>query len=116
MTHAGLASGGGGGVIFENSIQGYKNPILLILEWGTPEKSKDEYPALDQIQGLYIWENQIKGGRLEPQVDVTGVGFIEEGRDYFNQPLAGYTSYSYPHPLANLGPFDSQPWPPTLTP
>jgi hypothetical protein len=112
----GIGIRGGGGVIFENSIQGYKNPILLILEWGTPEKSKAEYPALDQIQGLYIWDNQIKGGHPVPLVDETGVGFIEEGRDYFTQPLAGYIPYAYPHPMAKDGPFDAQPWLPTVTP
>jgi hypothetical protein len=97
----GIGIRGGAGVIFDNIIQGYKNPILLILEWGTPEIYKAEYPALDQIHELYIWDNQIKGGPTEPQVDETGVGFIELGRDYFTQPLIGYTPYIYPHPLAS---------------
>jgi hypothetical protein len=109
----GIGIRGGSGVIFENTIQGYKNPVLLILEWGTPEINKAEYPALDQIHDLYIWGNQVSGGPSEPQVDETGVGFIEAGRDFFTEPMPGYTPYEYPHPLAEGGPFDANPWPPT---
>jgi hypothetical protein len=112
----GIGIRGGSGVIYENTIQGYKNPILLILEWGTPDKYKVQYPALDQIQQLYIWDNQVRGGSLEPQVDATGAGFIESERDYFTRPLVGYVQYIYPHPLANGGLFDQLPWPPASTP
>jgi hypothetical protein len=109
----GIGIRGGAGVIFENTIQGYKNPILLILEWGTPEIYKAEYPALDQIHDLYIWDNQIEGGYSEPHVDETGIGFIEAGRDFFTEPLPGYVPYEYPHPLAGGGLFDPDPWPPS---
>jgi len=109
----GIGIRGGAGVIFENSIRDYKNPILLILEWGTPDIYKTEYPAFDQVQEQYIWDNQITGGHSEPQVDETGVGFIEAGRDYFTEPLPGYVPYVYPHPLASGGSFDLDPWPPT---
>lgn len=108
----GIGIRGGSGVIFENTIKGYQNPILLILEWGTPDSLKGEYPAFDQIQELYIWDNQIKGGRSKPQVDQTGIGFIEAGRDYFTEAKPGYVPYEYPHPLASGGAFDSEPWPP----
>jgi len=101
---------GGAGVIFENAIQGYKNPILLILEWGTPDQYKAKYPVLDQIQELYIWDNQITGGPTEPRVDETGVRFIEAGRDYFTQPLPSYVPYENPHPMACGGLFDLDPW------
>ncbi len=110
--NCGIGIRGGAGVIFENTIRDYKNPILLILEWGTPDSYKAEYPAFDQVQELYIWDNQITGGPSEPQVDETGVGFIEAGRDYFTEPLPGYVPYVYPHPLANGGKFDLDPWPP----
>ena len=109
----GIGIRGGAGVIFENTIRDYINPILLILEWGTPDMYKAEYPALDQIQELYIWDNLITGGPSEPQVDETGVGFIELGRDYFTEPLLGYTPYTYPHPLIGESPFDTDPWPPS---
>ena len=65
-------------------------PILLILEWGTPDSLKAEYPAYDQIQDLYIWDNQMGGGHSKPQVDETGIGFIEASRDYFTEPAPGY--------------------------
>jgi hypothetical protein len=108
----GIGIRGGTGVIFENTIEGYKNPILLILEWGTPDSLKSQYPAYDQVQDLYIWDNRIQGGSSEPKVDETGVGFIQAGRDYFLEPKPGYTPYEYPHPLAGGGPFDDDPWPP----
>jgi hypothetical protein len=109
----GIGIRGGAGVIFENTIRDYKNPILLILEWGMPDSYKAEYPALDQVQELYIWDNQITGGPSEPQVDETGLGFIEAGRDYFTEPLPGYVPYVYPHPLTSGDRFDLDPWPPT---
>ena len=109
----GIGIRGGAGVIFENTIAGYENPILLILEWGTPDMLKAKYPAFEQVQDLYIWDNQIPGGPSEPQVDETGAGFIEAGRDYFTEPKPGYVPYEYPHPLANGGNFDGDPWPPT---
>jgi hypothetical protein len=108
----GIGIRGGAGVIFENTIKGYKNPILLILEWGTPDVMKADYPAFDQVQDLYIWDNQTKGGPSKPQVDETGVGFIEAGRDYFIEPKTGYEPYEYPHPLASGGALDAEPWPP----
>jgi hypothetical protein len=108
----GIGIRGGAGVIFENTIEDYENPILLILEWGTPDSLKAKYPALDQVQELYIWDNQITDGPPEPQVDETGVGFIEAGRDYFNEPKPAYVPYEYPHPLASGGVFDADPWPP----
>jgi len=109
----GVGIRGGAGVIFENTIEGYENPILLILEWGTPESLKAEYPAFDQVQDLYLWSNQSTAGELiEPRVDETGVGFIQAGRDYFTEPKPGYVPYEYPHPLAKGDAFDSEPWPP----
>jgi hypothetical protein len=108
----GIGIRGGAGVIYENTIKGYKNPILLILEWGTPDSLKAEYPAFDQVQDLYIWDNHISGGSSKPRVDETGVGFIQAGRDYFPEPEPGYIPYEYPHPLASGSLFDSDPWPP----
>jgi hypothetical protein len=108
----GIGMRGGAGVIFGNTINGYDNPILLILEWGTPDNLKAQYPAFEQVQALYIWDNQISGGPAEPQVDETGEGFIEAGRDYFTEPMPGYAPYEYPHPLTGDGEFDAQPWPP----
>ena len=108
----GIGIRGGSGVIFGNTIKGYKNPILLILEWGTPDSLKAEYPAFDQVQDLYIWDNQISGGSSKPRVDETGKGFIEPERDYFTEAKPGYEPSAYPHPLVIGGVFDDTPWPP----
>jgi hypothetical protein len=102
----GIGIRGGDGVIFDNSLRGFKKPILLILEWGTPEGLKSNYPAKDQIRDLWIWDNEIDGGPSMPQIDPEARGFIEQGRDYFVQPKPGYNPYTYPHPLVAGGPFD----------
>lgn len=111
----GIGIRGGGGVIFDNTIDGYQNPILLMLESGTPDSLKREYPALDQVQDLYIWDNTSTEGQAKAQtrVDVSAVGFIEHGRDYFSEPRPGYTPHRYPHPLSAGSPPYSEPWPPT---
>jgi hypothetical protein len=108
----GIGIRGGSGVIFGNTIKGYKNPILLILEWGTPDSLKAEYPAFDQVRDLYIWDNHISGGSSKPRVDETGKGFIEPERDYFTEAKPGYEPSVYPHPLAIGGVFADTPWPP----
>lgn len=103
----GIGIRGGDGVIFGNTLRGFRNPILLILEWGTPEHLKSSYPAKDQIRDLWIWDNEVRGGPEEPQIDGEAEGFIEEGRDYFTQPKPGYEPYPYPHPLIAGEPLDA---------
>jgi hypothetical protein len=103
---AGVVIRGGDGVVFGNTIKGYRNPVLLVVEWGTPEALKSTYPAFDQIRDLWIWDNTDGRGTAEPVVDETAVGWVEEGRDYFTDPKPGYKPYIYPHPLAQGGPFD----------
>jgi predicted small secreted protein len=103
----GIGIRGGDGVIFSNTLRGFGKPILLILEWGTPDRLKSSYPAADQIRDLWIWDNEIQGGPSAPQIDQEAKGFIEEGRDYFTQPKSGYEPYRYPHPLVTGGSFDT---------
>ncbi len=103
---AGIVIRGGAGVIFDNTIKGYANPILLVVEWGTPEALKLSYPAFDQIRDLWIWDNTGGRGACEPVVDETAIGLVEKGRDHFTERKPGYTPYVYPHPLAHGGPFD----------
>jgi len=103
----GIGIRGGDGVIFGNTLRGFGKPILLIVEWGTPDRLKSSYPAADQIRDLWIWDNQIQGGPSVPQIDQEAKGFIEQGRDYFTQPKPRYEPYPYPHPLATGGPFDT---------
>jgi hypothetical protein len=103
----GIGIRGGDGVIFGNTLRGFRVPILLILEWGTPDYLKASYPAQDQIRDLWIWDNEVQGGPSAPQIGPEAKGFIEQGRDYFTQPKPGYEPYPYPHPLAAGGPFDA---------
>jgi hypothetical protein len=103
----GIGIRGGDGVIFGNTLRGFRVPILLILEWGTPDHLKASYPAQDQIRDLWIWDNEVQGGPSAPRIDPEAKGFVEPGRDYFTQPKPGYEPYPYPHPLAAGGPFDA---------
>lgn len=100
---------GGDGVIFGNTIKGFANPILLTLEWGTPQELKSAYPAKDQIRDLWIWDNKTVGGSPQPVINRNAKGFIEKDRDYHTKPKPGYVPYVYPHPLAQGGPFDEKP-------
>ena len=103
----GIGIRGGDGVIFGNTLRGFAKPILLIVEWGTPDRLKSSYPAANQIRDLWIWDNEVQGGPSVPQIDQEAKGFIEQGRDYFTQPKPGYEPYPYPHPLVAGGPFDT---------
>ncbi len=102
----GIGIRGGDGVIFRNTLRGFGAPILLILEWGTPDALKAIYPATGQIRDLWIWENQDQGGAAAPRMDAEVKGFIRQGRDYYTTAKPGYEPYAYPHPLAMGGPFD----------
>jgi hypothetical protein len=92
----GIGIRGGDGVIFGNTLRGFRNPLLLILESGTPEGRKASYPADDQIRDLWIWDNEIQGGSSAPQIDQEAKGFVEEGRDYFRQARVRAPSVSPP--------------------
>ena len=102
----GIGIRGGDGVIFRNTLRGFRAPILLILEWGTPESQKASYPALDQIRELWLWDNATPSGAVVPLLDAEAKGFIRAGRDYFATAKPGYEPYPYPHPLTAGGPFD----------
>jgi hypothetical protein len=102
----GIGIRGGDGLIFNNTIQGYRNPILLILEWGTPAHLKTSYPAQDQIRALWVWDNEILDGPDTPQIEPEGAGFIMPNRDYFLRAMPGYTPFAYPHPAIGDSPFD----------
>jgi len=71
------------------------------------------YPAHDQINNLYIWGNTKDGGALSA-IYVDGqiayrpapnddLQYVEEGIDYFESEMGGYTPYAYPHPLRGYG-------------
>ena len=95
----GIGIRGGSGVVFENTIHGYDHPILLVIEWGTPDQLKKTYPVPDQVQNLWIWDNRADGGLAVPEVHKNAEGMIREGRDYFTDRKPGYVPFPYPHPL-----------------
>jgi hypothetical protein len=64
------------------------------------------YPAPDQINNFYVWNNTYNGAALtddtpKPYVQDRGLerAHIQKGRDYFEYAMPGYTPYTYPHPL-----------------
>jgi len=81
---------GGGGVIFNNTMQNILYGIGLFREEYVPS----------QVEDLWIWGNNMDGGTL-----INNYGEYEENVDYFlrapNQGQDGftYTPYPYPHPL-----------------
>lgn len=89
---------GGGGAIFENEIVGVRHPILLFLEWGTPESAKQSYPAPEQVHGLYVWGNRVPAGTTEVVESNDSRGFVQRNRDYHLTRPANYTPFTYPHP------------------
>ena len=76
---------GGGGVIFNNTIQGCAYGVMLTEEAGQQEKCK--------VHDLWIWNNAQDGGTFLTPGDYT------ENVDYFLYQKAGYVLYPYPHPL-----------------
>jgi hypothetical protein len=104
--NCGIGIRGGDGVIFGNTVRGFAAPILLVLEWGTPESLKAIYPAEGQIRELYVWDNSTGSGAAMPRLDPEAKGFIQPGRDYFTRPKPGYEPYVYPHPLVGGGSLD----------
>jgi len=103
----GIGIRGGDGVVFGNTLRGFTRPILLILEWGTPDSQKSTYPAKGQIRELWIWDNETSRGPTAPQIDGDAKGFLQQARDYYTEPKPGYQPYPYPHPLVRNGPFDA---------
>jgi hypothetical protein len=64
------------------------------------------YPLPGQIRGTYLWNNLYNGGNVSPGLASENYvsTYVQANRDYWvstSKPtaLAGYTPYSYPHPL-----------------
>jgi len=107
---AGAGIRGGDGVIFNNTMSGTDNPIMLFNDSSLSYNDGcTTYPCPDQIRELYIWNNTQDGKTANvsrwKEIDKL---LIQEGRDYFLYPRPGYTPYPYPHPLA-VQSDDSQP-------
>ena len=94
---AGINIRGGDGVIFGNVFTGdFVSPVHLMHE-GRKGDGNCEYPCLDQIRVLYIWDNTYNG-RLFP-VHVRQPELIQDNRDYILEKMPQYTPFRYPHPL-----------------
>ena len=113
---------GGTGVVFNNKVSGnYVDPNILLDNVRTIDGQCSSYPCRDQIgssRDLWLWEsdNPYPAQLKEPayawgntNVDngqpvkfkvINGCNnIIVEGRDFYNVQKAGYTPYTYPHPL-----------------
>ena len=118
---------GGRGVIYNNKLVGnWSGNILTMTNYRSsnrlcsqcesyiadgqcatcPEQGgKDDYPARDQINNLYIWNNTYGATGTEKTVSpVVDNSYcvpyhIQAGRDYFIEQMNGFEPYDYPHPL-----------------
>ena len=57
------------------------------------------YPAPDQATVLYAWGNTHAGNPTGVNIRSGHEHLFQEGRDFFNTEMPGYTPYTYPHPL-----------------
>jgi len=95
----------GGGVIFNNTMTDATYAIILQVENGAIEMSGGQYPALDQIHDMWIWNNTTDGMGMGDIYLYGEEDFIQIDRDFFlrapSHELDGfiYTPYIYPHPL-----------------
>jgi len=81
---------GGGGVIFNNTVEGYASFASLTRE-GDVEKC---WP-----HDLWVWDNSLPEGVNPVNAREGDNGAAEEGVDYFLHAKPDYTPYPYPHPL-----------------
>jgi MYXO-CTERM domain-containing protein len=106
---------GGGGVIFENTVEDFQNAVALVLESGSDTAS---YPVADQVHELWIWGNNLVDTASEVTVismggvdggTATAREFIQEDRDFFLSAKAGYVPHAYPHPYRGEAAGDAGP-------
>ena len=118
-SYRGMFIRGGTGLIYNNNFYGdFTRPIHLtnyrsaytpgnepsggcpITDYD-PYYCSDDYPCIDQIKDLYIWNNKYNEIAISAVVDDRGYNtvHIQENRDYFHYAKPGYNPYTYPHPL-----------------
>jgi hypothetical protein len=119
----GIGVRGGGGVVFNNTIQYCRYAIQFTVDSGALtliDADQDglwDYPSLDQTHDKWIWNNTlVRTSVLIMHYGVAAQTLILENRDYFlrapSLELDGfeYRPFVYPHPLTVEGPLaDSQP-------
>ena len=99
---AGIALGGGEGVIFNNDLSGVFHGIVFMIEGNSSTATK--YPYQDQISGTWVWQNEANGSpvtsvTVSASPGVNASEFLQEGRDFFVQAKPDYQPFPYPHPL-----------------
>ena len=94
----GMRLRGGGGVVFDNTVTGYKYGVMLAVEDG----QTGSYPYPQMLHDVYIWDNTVNGGQ-EVVVQSGSTSDIKENREYYLKAMPGYKPYAYPHPLVTGG-------------
>jgi hypothetical protein len=77
---------GGGGVVYNNTMQNIWYGVGLYSEDGQQQKCK--------LHDLWVWGNSMDRGTL-----INNAGGFTQNVDYFLYAKSGYTPYPYPHPL-----------------
>jgi hypothetical protein len=108
----GIYMRGGKGVIFNNTFSGlFYMPICFandgsFLPTSGPPYHDDTYPAIDQINSFYVWDNKLNTLLISdgtPVLFVQNRGkereHIQKNRDYLDCAMPGYMPFTYPHPL-----------------
>jgi hypothetical protein len=114
-TYYGIYIRGGTGVIFNNTLTGVFHLPIVFTDYNSFMYTDTttlcgfvacDYPAPDQVNNFYIWNNTLNGSIIAdstpaPYVINRGLDrtHIQKNRDYFDAVMPGYTSYKYPHPL-----------------
>jgi hypothetical protein len=99
---AGIALGGGSGVIFDNDLDGVSYGVVFMIE-GDP-KVATHYPYQDQISETWMWNNSANGKAFAAPMlrqlngGVNVAEFLQQGRDFFLQHKPDYQPFTYPHP------------------
>ena len=89
---------GGSGVIFNNTVTGYKRFVYL-----NQEASDDVSKC--QVNDVWVWNNSLPVNCTEIMVSYGDKNPIEEGVNYHRHAphTFSYTPYIYPHPLTLEG-------------
>jgi len=103
----GVGLRGGTGVVYNNTITNYRQPITLLVELVGTASCADFTPPLEDQQptDIHLWNNTLidKDGNNTTEI-AFGIQnecghMFREGIEYVFTPLNNYGQYPYPHPL-----------------
>ena len=99
---AGVLVRGGDGVIFRNRFASNLTDELRLTHQAA---CTGTYPLAGQIRDLTLWDNLLAEGGPAGLVVAPGcAAYVQAGRDFTLTPRAGYTPYTFPHPLREVLP------------